>query len=219
MNLIDAANRRYSTKAFDPDKRIPDAEFAQLKALLRLSPSSVNAQPWHFIIAHTPEGRERMRRGTQDSFSFNDVKVRDASHVILFCVKTGIDGEYLNHLLEREDADGRFLGPVFKREDMQKGRARFTDIHRFDLKDAQHWMEKQVYLNLGTALLGAAALGIDAVPLEGIDPRALDREFGLREKGYTALVMLALGYRKDSDFNAALPKSRLPEEEIFTVLK
>lgn len=77
-------------------------------------------------------------------------------------------------------------------------------------------MEKQVYLNIGNFLLGVATLGIDAVPMEGIDMKALDEEFGLREKGYTAVVMVGLGYRSESDFNANLPKSRLPKEEIFT---
>ncbi|MEY8779824.1 nitroreductase family protein [Allomuricauda sp. XS_ASV26] len=77
-------------------------------------------------------------------------------------------------------------------------------------------MEKQVYLNIGNFLLGVAALGIDAVPMEGIDVKALDEEFGLREKGYTSLVMVGLGYRSANDFNAGLPKSRLPKTEIFT---
>ena len=53
----------------------------------------------------------------------------------------------------------------------------FVNIHRYEQKDAQHWMEKQTYLNLGTILLGAAALGLDAVPLEGIDAKALNEEF------------------------------------------
>ncbi len=107
--------------------------------------------------------------GTRESFSFNDAKIRDASHVILFCVKIGIDEAYQQHILEQEEKDGRFAGPSFKKEDMQKGRTRFTDMHRYDLKDAQHWMEKQVYLNIGMVLLGATLRGIDAVPMEGIN--------------------------------------------------
>ncbi|MEP2240013.1 MAG: nitroreductase family protein, partial [Maribacter sp.] len=100
----------------------------------------------------------------------------------------------------------------------QGGRKLFADIHRYDLKDLPHWMEKQVYLNMGALLLGAAALGIDACPMEGVDVKALDEEFDLREKGYTTLAVVSLGYRKDSDFNAKLPKSRLPEETIITQL-
>jgi nitroreductase/dihydropteridine reductase len=217
MNLIEVANKRYSTKVFDPEKQIKAEDFEQIKTLLRLSPSSVNSQPWHFIIADTPETRKRMSIGTQGFYSFNEAKVTDASHVILFCVKSGIDDDYLRHILELEDGHGRFSESSSK-EGVHKARSFFTDFHRYELKDVQHWMEKQVYLNMGTVLLGAGLLGIDAVPMEGVDQKALDEEFKLREKGYTAVAMVALGYHKEDDFNALLPKSRRSEEEVITIL-
>lgn len=51
--------------------------------------------------------------------------------------------------------------------------------HRFDTKDTRHWMEKQVYLALGTLLLGAPALSLDATPIKGFDPRILDEKLNL----------------------------------------
>lgn len=217
MDLIQAASTRYSTKNFDPEKKILTEDFQQLKALLQLSPSSVNSQPWHFIIGDSAQAKKRLSKGTQGGFGFNEGKVLDASHVILFCAKTGMDDAYLEHILQQEEKDGRFTDLAFK-EQVHKGRTYFTGLHKFDLKDVQHWMEKQLYLNMGTILLGAGLLGIDAVPMEGIDAKALDKEFDLRKKGYTAVAMVSLGYRKEDDFNSLLPKSRLPEEEIFTVL-
>jgi nitroreductase/dihydropteridine reductase len=78
-------------------------------------------------------------------------------------------------------------------------------------------MDKQVYLNIGQFLLGVATLGIDATPMEGIETKVLDEEFGLREKGYTSLVVVPLGYHnQEEDYNAVLPKSRLPYSEILT---
>ena len=56
MDITEILNNRYSTKEFDPDKKISDKEFQQIKALLQMSPSSINIQPWHFIIADTKEG-------------------------------------------------------------------------------------------------------------------------------------------------------------------
>jgi nitroreductase/dihydropteridine reductase len=79
-------------------------------------------------------------------------------------------------------------------------------------------MEKQVYLAAGTLLLGAGALGVDATPMEGFDARVLDAELGLRERGLTSVLLVALGYRGEGDFNARLPKSRLPRETLFTAL-
>lgn len=54
--------------------------------------------------------------------------------------------------------------------------------------------------------------------MEGFDAAILDAELGLAEQGLTSLVLVALGYRGEGDFNAKLPKSRLPEAALFTSL-
>ena len=69
---------------------------------------------------------------------------------------------------------------------------------------------------LGTLLLGAATLEIDACPIEGFDAKLLNDALGLREKGLSAVVLVALGYRSAEDFNASLPKSRLPQSAVLT---
>ncbi|WP_020535359.1 oxygen-insensitive NAD(P)H-dependent nitroreductase NfsB [Lewinella cohaerens] len=219
MNLKEALNWRYSTKDFDPNKKLSADDLDKVKALLRMSPSSTNLQPWHFIIADTKEGKARIAKGTQGFFQFNEPKVLNASHVVLFCSRVTVDEDYMEHLLEVEDKDGRYPNDEVKQM-MNGGRNAFADIHKYDLKDLPHWMEKQVYLNIGNFLLGIATLGIDALPMEGIDVKALDEEFGLREKGFTAVAAVAVGYRTESDFNSTdkTPKSRLPEEEVFTII-
>ncbi|MEJ2766865.1 oxygen-insensitive NAD(P)H nitroreductase [Photobacterium sp. MCCC 1A19761] len=219
MNIADIALTRYSTKVFDKNKKISVQDFDGLKVLLRFSPSSTNSQPWHFVIADTEDGKRKISEGTKGAYGFNEDKILNASHVVVFCAKTNIDEEYLLHVLDTEEKDGRFASdPLFK-EANHKGRSMFVNMHRFDNKDAQHWMEKQVYLNMGTLLIGAAVMGIDAVPIEGIDSKELDEALSLRSKGYTSLAVVAFGYRAENDFNASLPKSRLPESEIFTVLR
>jgi len=219
MNLKETLNWRYTTKEYDASKKIADEDMIQIKNLLRMSPSSINLQPWHFIVAETKEGKERMAKGTQGFFHFNEPKITNASAVVLFCAKTTVDAAYINHIVDTEEQAGRFPN-----EDVKKGfhgaMNAFTDIHKYDLKDLQHWIEKQVYLNVGSFLLGVGSLKIDATPMEGIDVKALDEEFGLREKGYTALVAVSLGYRTTSDFNATdkNPKARLSEKELFTTI-
>ncbi|MBG0760013.1 NAD(P)H nitroreductase [Vibrio cidicii] len=215
MSIVHAAKSRYSTKAFDASRKIAPEKVEEIKELLRMSASSVNSQPWHFIVASSDEGKARIAKATQGGFAFNERKVLDASHVVVFCAKTSIDENYLLDLLENEDKDGRFADEASK-TGMHNGRSFFVNLHRFDLKDAQHWMEKQVYLNVGTLLLGASAMEIDAVPIEGFDAKVLDEEFGLRDKGLTSLVIVPLGYHSEADFNAKLPKSRWPAETVFT---
>ena len=88
-------------------------------------------------------------------------------------------------------------------------------MHKYDYKDYQHWADKQVYLNLGNFLLATASIGLDSLAMEGVDLKIVDQEFGLREKGFTASLVVAVGYHTDEDFNKDLPKSRLDKSEII----
>lgn len=218
MQLIEALQRRYATKAFDATKKLPETVVEQLLALLRLSPSSTNIQPWHFIVASTDEGKARLAQGAGGSYSYNAAKILNASHVVLFCARTQIDDAHLQKVLAAEERDGRFVKAPEVKAAAHNTRLAYLNEHKFTKKDVPHWLEKQVYLNMGSFLLGAGLLGIDAVPLEGIDQAILDAEFGLNERDLTAITAVALGYHADSDFNAALPKSRLAAEDIFTVI-
>ncbi|MBK4622171.1 nitroreductase family protein, partial [Enterobacter hormaechei] len=112
-------------------------------------------------------------------------------------------------------ADGRFATPDAKAAN-HKGRTFFADMHRKELKDDDQWMAKQVYLNVGNFLLGVAAMGLDAVPIEGVDFAILDEEFDLKAQGYTSLVVVPVGHHSVEDFNATLPKSRLPQSTTIT---
>lgn len=215
MDIVSIALKRYSTKAFDASKKLTDEQAANLKTLLRFSPSSTNSQPWHFIVASTDEGKARIAKSAAGNYVFNERKMLDASHVVVFCAKTAMDDAWLEKVVNQEDADGRFATPEAKAGN-HKGRVFFADMHRKDLKDDDQWMAKQVYLNVGNFLLGVGAMGLDAVPIEGFDAAVMDAEFGLKEKGYTSLVVVPVGHHSVEDFNAALPKSRLPENVTLT---
>jgi nitroreductase/dihydropteridine reductase len=218
MDIARIALNRHTCKAYDAARKIPETQVEQLKTLLRFSPSSINSQPWHFIITSSDAGKARIAKAAQQgAYASNGPKILDASHVIVFCARTSMDDAHLASLLAQEDADGRYPAPEAKVA-QSKGRSFYTGLHRYDFKDTQHWMEKQVYLALGTLLLGAATLEIDATPIEGFDMRILNEELGLREQGLTSVVIAALGYRSAADFNADLPKSRFPMEQVISEL-
>ncbi|EJJ7098624.1 oxygen-insensitive NAD(P)H nitroreductase [Salmonella enterica] len=215
MDIVSVALKRYSTKAFDPSKKLTAEEADKIKTLLQYSPSSTNSQPWHFIVASTEECKARVAKSAAANYVFNERKMLDASHVVVFCAKTAMDDAWLERVVDQEEADGRFATPEAKAAN-DKGRRFFADMHRVSLKDDHQWMAKQVYLNVGNFLLGVAAMGLDAVPIEGFDAEVLDAEFGLKEKGYTSLVVVPVGHHSVEDFNAGLPKSRLPLETTLT---
>jgi len=217
MKLNEALKYRYSTKKFDSEKKITQSDMQEIKDLLRLSPSSVNSQPWHFIIAESKEAKERISKSTGGFYAFNKEKVLDASAVVVFLSKKEMDDEHLSKLTAQEDKDGRFMNEEIKLQN-DAGRKAFNNIHKKDLKDDYLWLEKQVYLNLGSFLIGLGVMGIDSVPMEGFDAKILSEEFDLDIKGLTPLVLVPIGYRSEEDYNANLNKSRLPEEDIFTLI-
>ncbi|QJT83273.1 oxygen-insensitive NAD(P)H nitroreductase [Kosakonia sp. MUSA4] len=217
MTLDDAVVARHTVKAFEPGQTLPQDKIETLLNVLQNSPSSVNSQPWHFVVAATAQGREAIAKSTTGAFSYNEPKVLNASHVIALCIRSDIDDKHLQNVLTQEQKDGRFVAEGAQ-AGQDKSRRSYVDMHRYEQRDLPQWMEKQVYLALGGLLLGAAMLGIDATPMEGFDQRALDLSLGLREKGLTSVVLVSLGVRSEKDFNAALPKSRLPRDEIFTFI-
>jgi nitroreductase len=90
-----------------------------------------------------------------------------------------------------------------------------THVNRTDAGfDINAWATKQLYIALGTFLTSAAILGIDACPMEGLDPAKYDEILGLEKQGYHAVVVATAGYRAADDAYASAPKVRYPREEV-----
>ncbi len=215
MNISDIISKRHAVKSFDPDRKIGPEEAEQLEKLLRFSPSSVNLQPWHYVVASSEKGKELVAESASGDYSYNRDKITDCSHVVVFCCKTSLEDSYLEKLLDREEADGRLKDQ--KARELQHGvKFRFSDLHRKDLKDSWEWMKNQVYLSAGFFLNGLSLLGLDSCPMEGFDSIHLDKALGIEKTGYTTVLLVAVGYRDSGDFNAELPKSRLPEDAVIS---
>ncbi len=212
--MLEIAKKRYTTKHYS-GKQIPREDLADLMEVLRLSPSSVNSQPWHFFIASSQAAKERIAPAFAD---FNRERVTLASDVIVFAVRDGIDEAHFKRLLEKEIADGRFAG-MENEPDLDAGRRHFTSLHAEPHSEAIAWEARQAYIALGFLLFAADGMGIDSTCLEGADFDELDRMLGLREKGLRSVVAASLGYRAENDSNASRPKSRLTAEEIFTTIE
>ena len=82
------------------------------------------------------------------------------------------------------------------------------------------WSDKQAYIGLGTALIAAAELKVDATPMEGFNAEAFNNILGLTEKNLHTSVIISLGYRDaESDYLASAPKVRLPVNEFSMKLQ
>lgn len=216
MSLLTSVQKRYTAKAYDSSKSVPADQVEELLEAIRLAPSSVNSQPWHFLVVESAEGKQRLAESIGENFAFNKPKILDSSFTIVFCARSEISDDYLNHITDLEEQAGRFPTPEAK-SGVDGGRKFFTGLHR-DADDVADWATRQLYLALGGAMYTAADMGLDSTPIEGLDTNGVDAEFGLAEKGLVSRVLLSVGYHSDADFNHDAPKSRLPKEAVFTRL-
>ncbi|WP_151811755.1 oxygen-insensitive NAD(P)H nitroreductase [Acinetobacter bereziniae] len=217
MDLLTVAKTRYTTKAYDATKKIPQAQFERLVEILRLTPSSINIQPWHFFIAEHDLAKQRIAKALVGKYAYNAPKVLDSSHTILFCTKADISEQHLADLLQQDDLSGRFKDEKAK-QGQKESRSGYVSYYRNEKGDIQRWAENQTFIALGQMLLAAGIEGIDATPIGGFDEAILTEELGLTEKNLIPSVIMTLGYRSDVDFNAKLPKSRLAQKDVITRL-
>lgn len=217
INIAELATSRYSTKAFDPEKQIPDELITQIYSLLRYGASSVNLQPWHFLVAQSAQAKARIAQSTVPGFAYNESKILNASHVVVFCARKDIDESHLQAILQQETADGRFANDE-ARSRQDSSRRSYVDLNRNAPGGIDAWIDKQIYLSLGSLLWGARALNIDACPMEGVDFKKLDAALELGTQNLRSVVVACLGYRSTADFNSTLPKSRLPQANVIRTL-
>lgn len=217
MDLLQVSKNRYTTKAYDPSKKIDSSQFERLLEILRLTPSSINIQPWHFFIADHADAKQRIAKSLVGKYAYNAPKVLDSSHTILFCTKADITELHLDQLLTQDELSGRFKDEVAK-QGQKDSRTGYVNYYRDEKGDIQRWAENQTFIALGQLLLAAGIEKIDATPIGGFDEAIIREELDLDQQGLIPSVILTLGYRSDTDFNAKLPKSRLNKEIIFTQL-
>ncbi|MDR2710499.1 MAG: oxygen-insensitive NAD(P)H nitroreductase [Burkholderiales bacterium] len=215
LDITQYARVRHAAKAYDPTRKVPAAQIEQLRAMLRFAPSSVNLQPWHFVVASTDAGKARIAKATHGIFAYNAPKILNASHVFLLCTRHTLTDAHIDAIVEQEARDGRLPTPDAKKI-RRETLLSYADMHRYTFRDPQAWMEKQTYIALGFLLLSAAELELDATPIEGFDNVVLDNELGLRERGLVSSALVPVGYHGADDFNANVPKSRFPAEALFT---
>ena len=215
MKIAELVRTRHTCKAYDPQRPLSEEQLAQLQAILRFSPSSVNSQPWHFFLVSSEAGKAKLVPALTEH---NMEKVRCAPLTVVIATKTELDDAHLQALLAQEELDGRFGGNEEAKKGADGARRYYVGLNSTTPQKQQEWMARQAYISLGFLLMGAATLGLDATPIEGFFPEKLDAALGLTEQGLKSVVVASIGHRSAQDFNATLPKSRLPAEQLITRL-
>lgn len=205
--VTEALHWRYATKKFDPAKRIPAATWDTLEQALVLSPSSFGLQPWKFVVVRDPATREKL-----SAAAHGQRQPVDCSHFVVFAGRTNLDSKDVDSYVARiAEVRGVSSESLKGYADHMKGSA--EQMRAGGSLDA--WAARQVYIALGEFMTSAALLGVDACPMEGIDPPKFNEILGLAAKGYNALCACAAGYRAADDKYAVSPKVRFKAQDVI----
>lgn len=199
MDYLELAKSRYTTKKYNNQKAIPAEKLEQLKEILRLSPSSINSQPWKFIFVTD----ENMKNKLAPVSRHNEQKVKDASAVVVFSAINDV-AKFEQHL----------------KENLPEGPNNYYNKYKKQNSEAENinWLDRQVYISLGFFLSACASMGIDSTAMEGIELEDYTEILGLKD--YHTLFAVAIGYRADDDANqpSITPKLRLPLEKVVVTI-
>ena len=204
---------RHSTKKYDASKKIPQEDLDVLFEAMRLSASSINSQPWRFVVIESSDAKVRMNNTFARKHQYNQPHVFDSSQIILFAYNPRYTRDDYAQVVDKGIEDGRT-----KPEARENAFAAFSfaEFYTDETGNTSCWTKAQTYLAFGNTLHTLARLRIDSTPLEGIDIDLVNEEFKEELDGYQCDVALAIGYRHpEDDYNAKLPKSRRSLDSIL----
>jgi nitroreductase len=203
-DLLTALRHRYAVKKFDPTGKLPREVWQALEEALVLAPSSYGLQPWKFFVVDDPGTRAKLRK-----VSWGQSQITDADKLVVFAVRSDYGAADVEHLLDRisevRHVDKEALASY---KEMILG-----SISR-PAEQVEAWLARQVYIALGVFLASAAALGVDACPMEGFEKSEYDAILGLPKRGWKAVVVATAGVRAADDAYANAEKVRFPLAEV-----
>ncbi|MEM5877877.1 MAG: NAD(P)H-dependent oxidoreductase [Candidatus Aenigmatarchaeota archaeon] len=198
MEFEKIVKERYAAKSFDR-KKIPKELVDRLVEIIRMTPSSYNVQPWKIKIIEDDEIKKKLM-----SASYNQPQVETCSHLLVLCADIDVE----------KNVDK--IAELMIKEGVEKDKANaYSKMVKSFLKSLSKeeltvWAQKQVYIALSNALNGSKALGFDACPMEGFDPKEYSKILKL-PKNIVPTVLCPIGYANDKPRK----KIRLSKDDII----
>jgi nitroreductase len=208
-SLLGAYNWRYACKKFDPARKLDDSTWEALQSAIHLAPSSFGVRTSRAYVVTDPAVRAKLREN-----AWGQSQLTDASHLLVFAYRTDLsvaDGDALIDLMVAT------RGVPREALEQYRGMVNGALGNPAWLKggSAEAFCRDQTYLALGFLLASAAALGVDACPMEGFNAQAFDEILGLPAENFRSTALCALGYRASDDWLAPLKKVRFPRETVI----
>lgn len=202
-NFNEIVKGRRSIKNYDQSVKISREEMEEILTVATLAPSSVNMQPWRFLVIESPEGKATLAPLAR----FNQNQVETSSAVI------AVFGD-MNNFDNAEEiyskAVERGLMPLEVKENILKSfTGYFETISREDMKDVVLVDGGLVSMQL---MLAARAYGYDTNPIGGYEKDRIAEAFGLDKDRYVPVMLVSIGKAADNGRQSVrLPINKVTE--------
>ncbi|MES5266772.1 nitroreductase family protein [Priestia megaterium] len=195
--------KRRSIKRYDPSVKISREEMEEILAEATRAPSSVNMQPWRFVVIETPEGKEKLA----ELAKFNSEQVNTSSAVI------AVFGD-MNNFEYAEEIFGKavelgYMPHEIKEQQLQVITPIYENMPEADMRDVVLIDSGLVSMQL---MLVARAHGYDTNPIGGYEKELIAEAFGLDKERYVPIMLISIG-KAASEGHASY---RLPVNTIAT---
>ena len=207
-DLIQKLQWRYAAKKMNPAKSVPQEKLDRILEAIRLTATSSGLQPYEVFVVTNKEVREKIK-----PIAWNQEQITDGSHLLVFAAWDNYTADRINMMFDLVNEQRGF-----KNEGWENYRQMLLSMYpQRDAEVNYQHAARQAYIGLGTALIAAAEEQVDATPMEGFVPKALDEILGLKALGLRSVVILPLGYRaEDGDWLVSLKKVRRAREDFIT---
>ncbi|MBP1676171.1 MAG: nitroreductase [Bacteroidetes bacterium] len=208
MSLLQQLNWRYATKRMNGTK-VPQNKIDNILEAIRLTPTSYGFQAFKVFAIENPELREKIFNA-----ACPQPQIKEGSHILVFAADRKVTAESVDAYMQLM-ASTRGI-PV---EALDGFKAAFDPIVAGSVEQNFVWTARQTYIALGVAMVAAAEEEVDATPIEGFNPAALDEVLGLGAQNLGSVTILALGYRDaEADKLANAPKVRKSSKDLIVNL-
>jgi nitroreductase / dihydropteridine reductase len=193
---------RHATKAFEPSKKVADADLAHVQNAIRMTPTSFGLQPFRVDIIASTDLKEKIA-----PLAWNQKQITTCSHLLVFSARTNVGARIDQYFSQLSGNDAAVRANFKDYEGMMHG-----SLDPRTPEQLQGWASKQAYIALGFALAACAELKLDSCPMEGFSNEALDKLLGFDGETKSA-ALLAIGYRDPAA--ALMPKFRFSQADLF----
>ncbi|HET6785989.1 MAG TPA: nitroreductase family protein [Erysipelotrichaceae bacterium] len=194
---------RRSIREYDPSVKISKEEMSSILHDATRAPSSVNLQPWRFVIVESEEGKEKLKPFMRFNTKQNDTS---AAMILIFgdmeCYRyaeTIYDQAVKDGHMPREVRDKQVsnIVPLYQ----SLSREKMNDIVKVD----SSLMAMQL-------MLVARSYGYDTNPIGGYYEEKLAETFGLDSNRYVSVLIISIGKALETGYSSL----RLPVETVAT---